>query len=592
MENANDPTSIATAHQIHHPQQQQVLEAPLSRRQKAARGALAKIDSVYASVHALETISNLLNDACSYIQTVSRLLKKSGAETKKLRLPCECLRVAIDGLEQHGSIITQAIVNTSDTKEVVYAQTKLIKSQKRQKAQRRNPRGVMERDPKEVLTSSMEYAKETLEDILEKMNPDFITEKSLRAKKRKRMEKKNSENNGTVAKEEGATDEGGERSSKKQKGDSEMNEEDDAIDVIDLPIPYEGAKMYSPLEASAYITHMMEQTRSNKVYLRAYKEKIMEKKLVPIQKSQLNALVKQYGGQNKPVAPLNWNERGAKEVCWESLLSQFQTKQSQGQSWSIDDTRNALTSAAIENKKKEPTKKIIETHHSTLILLHKRQNHITEQLHLQEQRLRENPPAKLAKKSVDIKSLPRLKFDKNAKKYRKIKLPPPEDGRLIYTPAEAVANITKFINGKPAPSRTEVRAFKEKMIAEKIVPISISQLNYLVQTYGGPDKEPPKSWNAKGAEELISIEDLAKRVDESQIMWTIDNTFDIVWAEKREKFSKKGTPLEQIKQPDKKTVNAYHTALLSIPEIAHKVVKPEIIRLKPGPKVKNYHPGP
>mmetsp|Transcript_21043 Transcript_21043/g.38043 ORF Transcript_21043/g.38043 Transcript_21043/m.38043 type:complete len:590 (-) Transcript_21043:138-1907(-) len=551
----------------------QAREPSLSRRQKAARGALAKIDSVYASVHALEIVSNLLNDACSYLQTVSHDLAKQGVDWKSLKLPCDCLKVAIDGLEQHGSIISQAIVNSSDTKEVKYAQSKLIKSQKKNYAQQLNHRGVMERDPKNVMTASLNYAKDTLDDILSKTNPDFITEKA--AKKRKK------------SLEQSIADEQTEGATKKQK-ESDEGESKENIDVIDLPRPMDGSPLYSPLETVAYISNMIKNTPGNKSYIRAYKEKIMAEKLVPIQKSQLNALVKQYGGPDKPVAPLNWNERGAKEICWENLLTQFQAKQNRGGSWSIDDTRDVLSSAATENKKKAPTKQAIEAHHATLILLHKRQNHINEQIQTQERRLMERPPTKSVKKQ-DQKTLTRIRFDKNDTKYEGIKLPTPSAGNLIYTPTEAVTNIMNFIQSKPTPSRTDVRAFKEKMIAEKIVPISISQLNHLVQTHGGPDKESaPKCWNAKGREELISIEDLAKKVNDSQMMWGIENTCDAVWAQKREKFSKEGLGLEEVKRPDKKTVNAYHTALLSIPEIAHKVIKPEIIKLKPGPKVKNY----
>jgi hypothetical protein len=145
-----------------------------------------------------------------------------------------------------------------------------------------------------------------------------------------------------------------------------------------------------------------------------------------------------------------------------------------------------------------------------------------------------------------------------------------------------------FIRSDPTPNRVAVRAFKEKMIAEKIVPISISQLNALVSTHGGPGKEPaPRNWSQKGASELISIEDLAQKVNESLAMWTIDDTLDVVWAKKKEKLAAKAGA-EGVKCPDRKTVNAYHTALLSIPEIAHKVIKPDVVKLKPGPKGKNY----
>lgn len=48
----------------------------LTQRQRATRGALAKIDSVYVSVHALETVSNLLKDVCSYLEIISQQPKQ------------------------------------------------------------------------------------------------------------------------------------------------------------------------------------------------------------------------------------------------------------------------------------------------------------------------------------------------------------------------------------------------------------------------------------------------------------------------------------------------------------------------------------
>mmetsp|Transcript_23311 Transcript_23311/g.50499 ORF Transcript_23311/g.50499 Transcript_23311/m.50499 type:complete len:210 (+) Transcript_23311:284-913(+) len=209
---------------------------------------------------------------------------------------------------------------------------------------------------------------------------------------------------------------------------------------------------------------------------------------------------------------------------------------------------------------------------------------------MQEQRLKESPPTIPARTQERQHQPPTklLRFDKNDERYKGINIPKPTGGNLMYTPSETVTNTMNFVQGKPTPNRTEIRAFKEKMIAERVIPISISQLNYLVQKHGGPDKEPaPKCWNVRGREEIISIEDLVKKVNDSHIMmWTIEDTCDAVWMEKREKLSlSKEVVPEEVKRPAIKTVNAYHTALLSIPELVGKVAKPEAA--KPGPKVKN-----
>ena len=72
------------------------------------------------------------------------------------------------------------------------------------------------------------------------------------------------------------------------------------------------------------------------------------------------------------------------------------------------------------------------------------------------------------------------------------------------------------------------------------------------------------------------------------MMWRIENTCEILWENKKKISSRTSISRnpDDVKQPDKKTVNAYHTALLSIPTIAHKVVKPVVVKLKPGPKSK------
>lgn len=96
-------------------------------------------------------------------------------------------------------------------------------------------------------------------------------------------------------------------------------------------------------------------------------------------------------------------------------------------------------------------------------------------------------------------------------------------------------------------------------------------------------------WSQKGREELMSIGDLSQLVTNHPLaVWSIDDTRDAIWERKRVKSMARKPDLapEDVKCPDMKTVHAYHTALLSLPSIVHKVVKPDNIRLKPGPKPK------
>lgn len=89
-----------------------------------------------------------------------------------------------------------------------------------------------------------------------------------------------------------------------------------------------------------------------------------------------------------------------------------------------------------------------------------------------------------------------------------------------------------------------------------------------------------------GAKEIISMLDLAKKVNSQIRNWTIQDTGNAVWTAKKGQMvlSKKVAP-EEVDRPSTKTVNAYHTALLSMPDLAGRVVKPEPV--KPGSKANN-----
>ena len=97
-------------------------------------GRPAKIDSAYASVHAMRVMSTLLRDACNYLEaTASRAdgagKKKMGDRTASLRLPCDCLRLAAEaeGLDYHASVVAVAVANTSQAREVRHVQRNMTK---------------------------------------------------------------------------------------------------------------------------------------------------------------------------------------------------------------------------------------------------------------------------------------------------------------------------------------------------------------------------------------------------------------------------------------------------------------------------------
>ena len=196
----------------------------------------------------------------------------------------------------------------------------------------------------------------------------------------------------------------------------------------------------------------------------------------------------------------HWNNKGAKSGEWDNLVVQFQARQNQKQSWSMDDTKATLQSVTMEKKGEEIHPQDVEAYHNNLIALHNTQNHINQQIQIQEQRLKECPPmipVKVQQQSrkqppPSSSSVKANRFDKNNSKYDGIDLPSPADGNLMYTPSECVTTIMNFMQGSnnTKPNRSDVRRFKEKIIATRLVPISISQLNYLLAKHGGPGKDP------------------------------------------------------------------------------------------------------
>lgn len=153
----------------------------------------------------------------------------------------------------------------------------------------------MERNPASALGASMKRAEDTLGGIiLHKTNPDFMDGANKAGRKRKKSGSFVGGRGGGEVAGDGDGDGGEGGASKKQKTgddeDADGNNQELEMEVIDMPSPMEGKSQYSPLETVAYIHNMIE-NNPGKQYLRAYKEKMMMQKLIPIQKSQLNSLV-------------------------------------------------------------------------------------------------------------------------------------------------------------------------------------------------------------------------------------------------------------------------------------------------------------
>ena len=225
------------------------------------------------------------------------------------------------GLNEHAPIVSEAIANASNAREIINARRKLAR------VRRPYERRAMEQRPEKVLTCSLNHARESLGEIMSRVPPDLI--RPLPAKKRKKA---------------GQSQAGGEPD-RNEKGSMADADEDGDIDVIDLPSLMAGQATYSPFEAVAYIHNIME-SNPGKPYVRAYKEKLVEEKVVPIKLDYLAKLVKQCRWLEGANPPPSWNWRGPRDKP--RVLAEFMSMRRGQAEWTVDDSLRALVAGAAD----------------------------------------------------------------------------------------------------------------------------------------------------------------------------------------------------------------------------------------------------
>eukprot|EP00956_Cyclotella_meneghiniana_P023946 scaffold47535_cov46-Cyclotella_meneghiniana.AAC.1 len=161
-------------------------------------------------------------------------------------------------------------------------------------------------------------------------------------------------------------------------------------------------------------------------------------------------------------------------------------------------------------------------------------------------------------------------------KFFNIVLLPPADG-IMYTPKEALTIIheteskleilsgTRNLNTQ----RSYLRAFKEKML-ESYIPIKMSALNTMIQKYGNFDRPLPDGWDERGRKAYMSIDQLAAIQQETQQArvgkgWEKDDTKKAVLTAAKQTMIQQGLDPNTKKSIDRKTQQAYHTALSLLP---------------------------
>ena len=102
-------------------------------------------------------------------------------------------------------------------------------------------------------------------------------------------------------------------------------------------------------------------------------------------------------------------------------------------------------------------------------------------------------------------------------------------------------------------------------------------MNNFAKKYVEDDEDPSLFWNQKGGREYMPINDLhgmlqdkGKRVGEG---WSYADTKEAVYNAKKARAEKEGKDIRQIDEPDKKTVDAYHSALKSMSNITERTAQ-------------------
>jgi len=171
--------------------------------------------------------------------------------------------------------------------------------------------------------------------------------------------------------------------------------------------------------------------------------------------------------------------------------------------------------------------------------------------------------------SATIENSATASTEKKKKSYD-IRLPRPADGETQYCPQEAAtiiadaeSNVEQLCGSKSKnDQRTFMRQFKDKMIADTLIPVQKTALNELCKGHGKPGQPLANPfWNMRGRKPiLVSINTLRDSFDDQQKArllqgWTKEDTKKVLM----DALKAKGV----TDPPCNDTINAYHSALMS-----------------------------
>ena len=163
--------------------------------------------------------------------------------------------------------------------------------------------------------------------------------------------------------------------------------------------------------------------------------------------------------------------------------------------------------------------------------------------------------------------------------YDSVWLPRPKHENVVYSVAEAVSVVRSLVcqNDTHQP-RAYLDAIKQKMIDDGRIPVKRSQLNNLLKA-AEEGKALPTFWNRRGHQEIMGLAELRSKFDENARRegnsWTEDQTERALIAKMKQKLTDSGIDSSTLKPPHKKTVQAYHSALMSMPDLQERLCKPK-----------------
>ena len=187
-----------------------------------------------------------------------------------------------------------------------------------------------------------------------------------------------------------------------------------------------------------------------------------------------------------------------------------------------------------------------------------------------------DPGPLLPRKRKSAESEP-IQSSAGDKAVHNIRLPRPANAALVYRPQEAVDIVHEMMNAQP--TRSYRRAFKEKMIADRKVPVKMTRLNNMIRDHAPGKPRASVFWNTRGPQEIMPIEDLRAKYDEKTKRvgagWSMDDTKAALFERRKANAVDNNIDASLVKEPIRHTVLAYHCALMSMPDIVVRACAPK-----------------